>query len=378
MCLVGPGTFTAWPGQSVYDGRMLCEASGCGCALTVASGSITGSGTPADPWVLDVAATTEIAQIEVDLANIDTALDALPGTYVNVTGDSMSGALSVTAALEALQIHRTVDGPHIGWYRLDNTRMFYLQAIDSGSLVNFGGEAGMALCFRPGGAEKMRMLGDGSTILMYKTASDQAVAGQEFAATGSGTFTRTADAAPGVAINKAGSGVSSGTGYIEFRLSGTVIGSVTRNASTSAVLYNTSSDEELKDHITAIDPEVAEWVAALVTPKMFTWKSDPDATPTAGYIAQEVAAAWPGAVECGLVTAGCGDPANRTWDKDGNETTPEGAWSPWQMDHSRLVPILHSALQALSAKYDALNAKYDALEARVAKLDGGKPAESLP
>jgi hypothetical protein len=108
---------------------------------------------------------------------------------------------------------------------------------------------------------------------------------------------------------------------------------------------------------------LAEYVLALLTPVMFTWNDDDTDTPIVGYIAQQVAKAWPQAVELGLVTPGHGDVSDRTFDADGNETTEEGVWAPWMMDKSVLIPLLHASLNRTTTKLSYLRAEHDELRA---------------
>jgi hypothetical protein len=122
-----------------------------------------------------------------------------------------------------------------------------------------------------------------------------------------------------------------------------------------------------------LDPELAEYVLGLVTPMMFAWNDDEGNTPIAGYIAQQVAAAWPEAIEAGFVSPGYGDITDRTFDSEGNETTEPGVWGPWQMDKSVLIPLLHASLVRTTTRLSYLRAEFDELVQRVEALEAATP-----
>jgi len=126
-----------------------------------------------------------------------------------------------------------------------------------------------------------------------------------------------------------------------FRNANGEIGSITTNGSTTA--FNTTSDYRLKDEIGSIDDAV-ERVKAL-RPIKFTYLADTEELVHDGFIAHEVQEIVPNAVY---------------GEKDAVEE--DGRVKAQQLDHSKLVPVLTSALQ------EALN-KIDELEARLAKLE---------
>lgn len=126
-----------------------------------------------------------------------------------------------------------------------------------------------------------------------------------------------------------------------FRNANGEIGSITTNGTTTA--FNTTSDYRLKDEIGSIDDAV-ERVKAL-RPIKFTYLADTEELVHDGFIAHEVQEVVPNAVY---------------GEKDAVEE--DGRVKAQQLDHSKLVPVLTSALQ------EALN-KIDELEARLAKLE---------
>ena len=143
---------------------------------------------------------------------------------------------------------------------------------------------------------------------------------------------------------------TSGAAFAVFRnSSGTLIGSITRNTTTNAVLYNTSSDYRLKENITPLTNALAR-VSAL-KPVQWSWK-DCDGVVGEGFIAHEVQDVVPAAV------SGEKDAV----DADGN-IKPQG------MDASYLVATLTAAIQELKALTDTQASTITALTARITALE---------
>ena len=118
------------------------------------------------------------------------------------------------------------------------------------------------------------------------------------------------------------------------------IGSVTRNGTTSNVLFNTSSDERIKTSQGVVN-SAADVLSAL-TVHDFTWNDDPSAFLDRGFFAQES-----NAVTSRGITAG-----------DDHPTTVS---ETWMMDRSVYVADLvvgwqehHAAIAALEARVEAL------------------------
>jgi hypothetical protein len=135
---------------------------------------------------------------------------------------------------------------------------------------------------------------------------------------------------------------TSGTQFIRFNQSGTGIGSITRNAATNAVLYNTTSDYRLKQNVTALSGGLDRVMA--LRPVQWVWKDCGGATGE-GFIAHEVQEICPAAV------SGEKDAV----DKEGN-ITPQG------MDASYLVATLTAAIQEQQSLIESLTARIAALE----------------
>ena len=122
----------------------------------------------------------------------------------------------------------------------------------------------------------------------------------------------------------------------------TTCGSIIRNTTSNAVLYNTSSDYRLKDNIQPITNGLEK--LAQLKPSTWTWKEG--GNDGEGFIAHEVAQIIPNAV------SGEKD----ALDKEGNPIY-QG------MDASYLVATLTAAIQELNAKVDAQAAEIQALKA---------------
>jgi hypothetical protein len=141
-------------------------------------------------------------------------------------------------------------------------------------------------------------------------------------------------------------------------------GTITINCSSNTVAYNESSDYRLKQNETLITDGVTR--VKQLKPYRFQWKSDPDNT-VDGFFAHEVSSIVPQAIS--------GDKdafevyrehQNRPEDKnvgdfkldDNGDKIPKYQ----QIDHSKLVPLLTSALKEAITKIETLETKVTALE----------------
>ena len=123
------------------------------------------------------------------------------------------------------------------------------------------------------------------------------------------------------------SGVSSGTAYAQFGYNATAIGSITQSG-TTAVLYNTTSDQRLKENIQDAAPASALIDAIQV--RQFDWKSD-GSHQRYGMVAQELYTVAPEAVHA-----------------------PADPDEMMAVDYSKLVPMLVKEIQSLRARVAAL------------------------
>ena len=126
------------------------------------------------------------------------------------------------------------------------------------------------------------------------------------------------------------SGTASGTIYANFNYNAATIGSITQSG-TTAVLYNTTSDQRLKKNIA--DAESASSLIDSIQVRQFDWKSD-NSHQRYGMVAQELALVAPEAVH---------QPAD-----------PDDMMA---VDYSKLVPMLVKEIQSLRGRLAALEAK---------------------
>lgn len=205
-------------------------------------------------------------------------------------------------------------------------------------------------------------------LLHGKSVSDATTLGIELLQTGTIQATRLDSGTPYVCNKQVGT--ASGSPMFGWRVDNVTIGTVSRNAATSAVLYNTTSHGPWKGDVEDLDDEAALTRLASWRPVAFRWKWDDKGRPSSdgtpqgevqhGFIAQELVQSQPTAV-----TPGHGDEAeHRAWldEPDGDE--PD--FLPWQVDASNLIPDMVAAMQAMMRQIEALQSKVAALEAAAA------------
>ena len=174
------------------------------------------------------------------------------------------------------------------------------------------------------------------------------------------------------------------TGFIAFKRSTTThIGSIGRNGTSDAVVYNTSSDYRLKENIGNITDGITR--VKQLTPRRFSWKSDSENTMQDGFIAHEVDSVVTHAVtgnkdaektlnkvvvnnENDIVAFDI-EQADWTTGKSEGTYPSDSTWAasktqiiPQQMDYSTVVPVLTAALKEAIAKIETLETKVQALE----------------
>jgi hypothetical protein len=118
-------------------------------------------------------------------------------------------------------------------------------------------------------------------------------------------------------------GTTSGNGYLNFAYNGSAIGSVTQDG-TTAVLYNTTSDQRLKENIQ--DADSASSLIDSLQVRQFDWKSD-NSHQRYGFVAQELVTVAPEAVH---------QPLNEE--------------EMMAVDYSKLVPMLVKEIQSLRVR----------------------------
>jgi len=123
-------------------------------------------------------------------------------------------------------------------------------------------------------------------------------------------------------------------GVVDFRRSGTQVGSI--SVSSGATAYNVSSDETLKDNITAVTEGFLEKINA-VPVRAFDWKED-GAHVNMAFVAQEVYRFIPDAV---------------------SPPSEDGTIEHWQMDYGKMTPVLWGGIQELTARIEAIERKVE-------------------
>ena len=134
--------------------------------------------------------------------------------------------------------------------------------------------------------------------------------------------------AVGDTIQNHANGTSSGAGYLFFGYNAGAIGSITQSG-TTAVLYNTTSDQRLKENIK--DSDSASNLIDSLKVRQFDWKFD-NSHQRYGFVAQELVTVAPEAVY-----------------------QPEDTEQMMAVDYSKLVPMLVKEIQSLRQRLSAAN-----------------------
>jgi hypothetical protein len=193
----------------------------------------------------------------------------------------------------------------------------------------------LPMAFQTGGTERMRINSTG-VIGVGQDANGFAQLQVKFDATTS------ANNFLGIGISPAAN--TSNAVFMRFyNATGNACGDITRNGTSNAVLYNTSSDYRLKDSITPMVGALAK-VQAL-KPVTWTWKDGGQAGE--GFIAHEVQELVPSAV---------------SGEKDAVDTNGKPVYQG--MDASYLVATLTAAIQEQQTIINDLKARIETLESK--------------
>jgi hypothetical protein len=184
-----------------------------------------------------------------------------------------------------------------------------------GSVFQFTGRGGMSVTFGTNDVERARIDSSGNLLVGTTGRNEQ----------DSNSFSLDVQS-KAMYVNHA-NGTSSGNGYVLFGYNAVNIGSITQSG-TTAVLYNVTSDQRLKENI--VDAPEFGSVIDSIKVRSYDWKTD-QTHQRAGFIAQELVTVAPEAVH---------QPAD-----------PEAMMA---VDYSKLVPMLVKEIQSLRARVAAL------------------------
>jgi hypothetical protein len=243
---------------------------------------------------------------------IDSSGDLIVNGTTTPFTSSGRGVININGTSQAL-LGFTVGGTDKGYLYTDGTNMT-LSNSPSGALI-----------FQTNATERMRISSAG--ILSLGTSST----------VGAGFFGVAFNGSSNNGINLNDTAAASGAGYIYFQSNGTTIGSITRVSSTSAVSYNTTSDQRLKIDLGQV---TSTNVIDNTIIHDFVWKSD--GTQSRGVFAQEAQKVIPQAVKVG---------------DDGEEVE-----DVWAVDYSKYVPDLIVYCQQLNAEIQSLKAEVATLK----------------
>jgi hypothetical protein len=254
---------------------------------------------------------------------------ASPTSKLDVTGAISLNNVAIPSAGTARLYSRNTNSSL--YMQTGSGNALYLLDGSQNSMASFESST---VAFLTGNTERMRIDSNGN-LLVNTTAKF----GTGFPAQIAVLFDDSTTQGMGLKV----SGSASGADYVVFRnSSNTNIGSITRNGTSNAVLFNTTSDYRLKENVTPLS-NALDKVSAL-KPVSWVWK-DCDGATGEGFIAHEVQEIIPSAVN------GVKDAV----DEEGN-IKPQG------MDASYLVATLTAAIQELNAKVDAQALEIQALK----------------
>jgi len=242
---------------------------------------------------------------------------AVSGT-TTLTLPTTSGTVVVTSGAQTIEFaDGSASTPSITNSGDTNTGMFF--------------PAADTIAFAEGGTEAMRIDANGNVIV------------NSTAQLGIGKFSLLFAGSSNNGIELQDSTTTTGAVFSGFRNSaGTLIGSISRNTTTNAVLYNTSSDYRLKENITPLT-NALDKISAL-KPCKWVWKNC-NGIEGEGFIAHEVQEVIPAAV------SGEKDAVDKE-----NNIKAQG------MDASYLVATLTAAIQEQQTIINDLKARVETLE----------------
>jgi hypothetical protein len=242
---------------------------------------------------------------------------------LRATLSSTGLGIGTTNANPRLIVKQSSTNTHGIWVEAsanDTMLRMYCDGTTSGFSASYGSTGSyLPITFLTSGSERMRLDTSGNLLVGATSVVGSAKLGVAF----------NGGAVNGLALNDTAS--ASGSGYAYFQIGGTTIGSITRVSSTSAVMYNTTSDQRLKSNIANSESVINKLMQVQV--RQYDW-TEGQVHQDYGFIAQELEP-----VLSGVVTKGKADE------------------DMWQLDYSRLTPHLVKAIQELNARLTALENK---------------------
>jgi cytoskeletal protein CcmA (bactofilin family) len=258
--------------------------------------------------------TTSAERMRIDSSgNVGIGTDS-PDNKVNIQESALSGRDASNGNTSLTLEHATDTG--IQFFSATQTQLRFGDAASTGagSIIYEHGtdklrlNTGAITSFETSGTERMRIDSNGN--LLINTTSSGSLPGDGYVFIKSTSTQYTGHA----------SGTASGTGYQQFWYDGSSLGSITQNG-TTAVAYNTSSDERLKENITDAN-DAGDKIDAIKV-RQYDWKAD-GSHQDYGMIAQELVEVAPEAV-----------------------SAPEDPEEMMGVDYSKLVPMLVKEIQSL-------------------------------
>jgi len=210
----------------------------------------------------------------------------------------------------------------------------------------FGTTSNANVVFLQNDTERMR-IGSGGQVMINTTSSGnrafnvlQLVAGETALYVENSGGTITSSTAPLAQYQFSGdSDVGDGTKFMEFQRQSDTIGSIT--ALGAAVVYNTSSDRNLKENI--VDASSQLNIIKNLQVREFDWKTN--SRHDVGLIAQELHEHIPNVVTVGS-----------------DEKDVRGFTTPWSIDYGKLTPYLIKAIQEQQEQIEQLKTEIQTLK----------------
>jgi hypothetical protein len=289
---------------------------------------IIGTSTPLAGSFTTVSASTSVTTPSV--TNAGTL--ALSATGANIMTASTNGSermridssgnvgIGTTGGTYGLDLARSAtNGSTIRVYNSTASAGTLLQ-VDTSGVAYLQQQANAALVFATNNTERMRINSSGNLLVNTTSQISQGQANIAFNGTGN------------QGLNLQETVNQSSAGFMYFQYSTTVLGTITRDAATNAVKYNTTSDIRLKENIKDSAPALD--TVSNIKVRQYDWIGCENSHQDYGFIAQELAEVVNNVVSHGR--------------------TEEDMWA---VDYGKLTPLLCKAIQELNAKVAGLEAK---------------------